>query len=106
MQLQLHPKLKAPVALRGGGRIVGGMAMMMMMGLASSAGILLSTSSSTVSSTSSSSSTDTTAQNCYPRRRYDRIGQHPSATATDFSSPPLLHKHPSIPQLIYYEFCL
>lgn len=105
MQLQLHPKLKAPVALRGGGRIVGGMAMMMMMGLASSAGILLSTSSSTVSSTSSSS-TDTTAQNCYPRRRYDRIGQHPSATATDFSSPPLLHKHPSIPQLIYYEFCL
>lgn len=77
---------------------------MMMMVLASSAGILLSTSS-TVSSTSAAS-TNTTTQNCYPRPRYDRIGQHPSANATDFSSPPLLHKHASIPQLIYYEFCL
>lgn len=92
--LQLH--LGRNVTARGGGsgRIGGAVAvrMMRMMILVGAAAVFIPYN--------------------YPRRRYDRINfnttctHHSSVNATALSSPPLSQEHPSISQLIYYEFCL
>lgn len=85
LQLQLSRQIQ--VGGRGGGSM---MAMMAFVGVALTFAVAAATAT-----TSIAPSTRTSI------RRYDRPSQ-----AVNFSSPPLLHAHPNLPQLIYYEFCL